>query len=640
MFKKRGIDFIIKYSKSQAAIFIIVALMVILSGVLYFFYQRQAVEQELDVVQPEIAPVKLYVENCMKSAAEEGLETIGLTGGYIDIPESIRNNPSAYLPAPALGFRIPYWWRDGIESVPTLEFINRQLASHVQSGLKSCINNFEPFESRFEVNELSEPAAEIQFNENDVSVRLKYQLEVVSKDGNVKRLIQNFNYILPVRFRKVYELAKLIMERENADYFLEKKTIDLYSMDTGIPTTDMEATCSAKTWQLSSIKEKLQRLLRVNLPYIRIKGTDYDSNSYVPNPKGKSIYADTYFQHHYIWEIDRDAEKKFKNMKVTFAYENWPMDIFARPSSNGILRSNSQKGADVLSFFCLHIWHFTYDIEYPVLAAVIDQETEKNKAYRFSFPFKVAVNHNQPNRQNAGITLFDSEEGISSDEYCNDVQNEITIFTVSNATGEDIRDVNLTFICGRFYCNIGASDWLSFGAAAGLSKRLPYCVNGIIKGAKKGYSETKSYVQTDVDGRSYVLAMNPVKEFRNYRIIKHRLSSPGSASGLSSDEKASILIKGKDSNFESFAVYPKESDLPISIPEKDAAYEVTIYLYDSQGLVGGYSADWKVSREMLKGAEEIAFHAVEQGPATDDERALFIAGLSSYSKNIPQPELK
>jgi hypothetical protein len=123
-------------------------------------------------------------------------------------------------------------------------------------------------------------------------------------------------------------------------------------------------------------------------------------------------------------------------------------------------------------------------------------------------------------------------------------------------------------------------------------------------------------------------------------IIKHRLSSPGSASGLSSDEKASILIKGKDSNFESFAVYPKESDLPISIPEKDAAYEVTIYLYDSQGLVGGYSADWKVSREMLKGAEEIAFHAVEQGPATDDERALFIAGLSSYSKNIPQPELK
>lgn len=641
MNKKRGIDFIIKYSKSQAAIFIIVALMIILSGVLYFFYQRQAVEDEVETVQPEIAPIKLYVENCVKSIAEDGLETIGLTGGYITIPENIGNNPSAYLTGfPGSGFKIPYWWHDGIETVPTEDFINRQLTSYVQSELKNCLDNFKPFANSFEISELDNPIADVQFNENDVSVRLKYPLEIVSRNGDVKQLVQNFNYILPIRFKKVYGLAKLIMERENIDYFLEKKTIDLYSMDTDIPTTDMEATCSAKTWQLSSIKEKLQRLLRVNLPYVRIKGTDYDPNSYVPNPKGKSIYADTYFQHHYIWEIDKDAEKKFKNMKVTFAYENWPMEMFARPSSNGILRSNSQKGTDILSFFCLHIWHFTYDIEYPVLAAVIDQETETNRAYRFSFPFKVAVNHNQPNRQNAGITLFDTAADVSSDEYCNDVQNEITVFTVNNATGEDIKDVNLTFICGRFYCGIGASGWLSFGAAAGVARRLPYCVNGVIKGTKNGYAETKSFVQTDVDGRSYVLAMNPLKEFRNYGIVKHQLSSPSSISGLSPDEKASILIKGKDSNFESFAVYPKEADLPISIPEKDATYEVTIYLYDSQGLIGGYSADWKVSREMLKGANEIIFHVVSQGPATDDERALFIAGMGSYSKNIPQPELK
>jgi hypothetical protein len=343
------------------------------------------------------------------------------------------------------------------------------------------------------------------------------------------------------------------MERENADYFLEKKTIDLYSMDVEIPTTDVEATCNAKIWQLSSIKEKLQRLLRVNLPYIRIKGTDYNPNSYVPNPKGRNVYADTYFQQHYIWEIDKDAEKKYKNMKVSFAYENWPMEIFARPSNNGILRSNSQKGTDMLSFFCMHIWHFTYDIEYPVLVTVIDQETEKNKAYRFNFPFKVAVNHNQPNRQGTGTTLFETEADVSSSEYCSEVQNEITIFTVNNATGEDIKEVNLTFICGRFYCDIGSTDWLSFGAAAGLTKRLPYCVNGIIKGVKNGYAESKSFVQTDVDGRSYVLVMNPLKEFQKYRVVKHPLSSPNSVSELSPKEKASIFIKGKDINFESFA---------------------------------------------------------------------------------------
>lgn len=639
MFKKRGkMSELFFNSKSQAAIFIIIALIIISSGVLYFFYQRQSVEKEVEVVQPEIAPVKLYIENCIKSVAESGLETIGLTGGYINIPESIGSNPLAYL-SNLPEFKIPYWWHDGVESVPSEEFINQQLASYVQSGIAGCINNFEPFANRFEVNELSSPIAEIQFNENDVSVAIKYQIEAVAKNGDAKQLLQNFKYTIPIRFKKVYELAKTIMERENIDYFLEKRTIDLYSLDTEIPTTDVEATCNGKTWQLSAIKEKLQTLLRVNLPYIRIKGTDYNPNSYVPNPKGRNVYADTYFQQHYIWEIDKD-EKKYKNMKASFAYENWPMEIFARPSSNGILRSNSQKGTDMLSFFCLHMWHFTYDIEYPVLATVIDQETETNKAYQFNFAFKVAVDHNQPNRQTTGTTFFESAADISSDEFCNDVQNEITVFTVNNATGEDIKGVNLTFICGRFYCGIGETDWISFGAAAGLAKTLPYCVNGVMKGAKNGFAEAKSFVQTDVDGRSYVLAMNPLKEFGNYRIVKHPLSSLSSTSEISPNEKASIYIRGKDISFETFAAYPKEPNFPLSMPEKDAQYEVNIYLADDQNLVGGYLGDWKVGKDEFKGANEIIFHVVELASATDDERALFIAGLGSYSKNVPQPELK
>jgi hypothetical protein len=138
-----------------------------------------------------------------------------------------------------------------------------------------------------------------------------------------------------------------------------------------------------------------------------------------------------------------------------------------------------------------------------------------------------------------------------------------------------------------------------------------------------------------------VLALNPLKEFRNFKIVKHQLSNPSSMSELSPNEKASIMIKGKDNSFEGFAAFPKENNFPLAIPDgKDATYQITIYLIDNQNLIGGYSADWKVSRDMLKGADEIIFHVVEQGPATDDERALFIAGLGSYSRNIPAPELK
>ncbi|MBI2658359.1 hypothetical protein HYX08_06740 [Candidatus Woesearchaeota archaeon] len=64
MHKKRGVrSILIRSSKSQAAIFIIISLIIILSGVLYFFYQRQSVDKEIEIIQPEAATVKLYVEN-------------------------------------------------------------------------------------------------------------------------------------------------------------------------------------------------------------------------------------------------------------------------------------------------------------------------------------------------------------------------------------------------------------------------------------------------------------------------------------------------------------------------------------------------------------------------------------------------
>ena len=58
-------------------------------------------------------------------------------------------------------------------------------------------------------------------------------------------------------------------------------------------------------------------------------------------------------------------------------------------------------------------------------------------------------------------------------------------------------------------------------------------------------------------------------------------------------------------------------------------------------MIGGYSGTWKPGKDELKTANEIVFHAIAQEPtATEDDKALLIAGLDSYSKNIPAPELK
>ena len=637
MIKKRGM-----HRKAQVVIFIVLSLSIILLGLLYFFYQKQYADKKVEILHPDVAVIKDYIDNCIRSVAEDGLERIGLSGGYIYLPEKIKNDPRTYLTTfPGVGFKIPYWWHDGIEAVPTEEFISQQLRSHIKNEIRNCVDRFRAFERRLNVTELREPVVDVQFNENDISINLKYPIEITSKDGAIKTNLESFEYTLPIRFKKVYELAKLIIERENKDYFLEKKTIDLYSIDSDIPTTDIEAGCKTKVWQLRAISNKLKTLLRVNLPYIKIKGTDYNPNLYVPNPSGKSVYSETYFGQHYVWEIDKDADTKYKNMKVAFTYDDkWPLDIYARPSQNGILSSDAQKGTDLLSFLCIQLWHFTYDIKYPVIVTIFDQNTTKNKNYRFSFAFKASIDHNQPSRLRTGTTLFETEPDLSSEDYCNTVQNEITIFTINNATGESIKDVNLTFVCGRYYCDIGQSDWISFGAAAGITKRFPYCVNGVIKGTKQGFAELKSFIQTEVDGSSYVLSLNPTKEFKNYKVVKHLLSNPSIVQELEPNEKASIQIKGKDTGFESFTVYPKEVDFPLIIPEGiDAVYEVNIYVIDEENIIGGYIGDWQVSKTALRTANEVVFHVIAQDGASEDDRAFFVSGLSSYSKKVPSPDL-
>ena len=628
--------------RAQVSIFLLAAVIILILGMIYFFYQRQSSEKKIEYVQPELVPLKTYVEGCLKQITDDGLETIGLTGGYIDIPDSVSGNPKSYLAAyPSSHFKIPYWWYGGMEAVPTEDFIKDELKVHIKRELGDCIKNFEPFESRFIISKPKEPMIDIQFNDADTSVSMKYPLEVLGKGSGFKASIGTFQYGSSVRFKKVYELAKTIMERENKDYFLEKKTIDLYSMDTEVPTTDVEVTCKTRIWQLNNINGELKKLLRFNLPYIRIQGTDYNPDLYVPQPDGKETFSQSYYNYHYVWEIDQNPGKKYNNIKVSFNYDDWPIQIYARPSQNGVLKSNADKGTDLLKFFCLKVWHFTYDIDYPVLATIFDQQTDRNRQYQFNFPFRVHIDHNQPERLNRGTASFNVIDDLSDDEYCNDAENDLTIFTVNNATGDDLKDVNLTFTCGRYSCDMGQSQYLSLGAAAGATKKLPYCVNGIVKGTKVGYSDAQSFVQTNTNGKSYLLFMNPLKEISDYKVVKHQLSNPNTIEELSQAEQASIYIKSNQTGYESFVFYPKEGDFPLKLPAgKDVTYEVAIYLVDGDNLIGGYSGTWKVGKDDLNNAQQAIFHVVYQGSATEDERALFISGLDSYSKNIPQPELK
>lgn len=621
MSKKRG----------QATIFMIVALMILLVGAFFFFANRAALD-EPDFINPEILPIKNFVDSCISNTAREAIILLGLNGGYIKIPEQIENDPRSYLQL-GPGAKSPYWWHEGIETIPSESFMASEIEDYVAANFDSCINNFGDFSGQFGIRPRGGISVDAALNENDVMIKINYPVDVVNSLNTTIIRLENFEQTVPIRLKKAYEAAKDIYEAEKRSFFLEFRTTDLLSMDESIPTTGIDVACGEKVWQVGKIEQKLKRLLTSNLPYINVVGSEFNEEIYVPNPFGDDNYRSSYYNSHYKWTI---SDKSYEGMSMSFAYdEKWPMTFHARPSNNGIMRSNAQAAPEILNFLCLHIWHFTYDVIYPLRITVTDS-MPGSEPYQFTFPMKVSVDHNQPRRENFAITLLEHPDLGSQEEYCNDVVNEMTIYTSTNTTDQyDVANVNLTFTCGVFDCSIGQTEWQSFGAAAALIKPFPYCTNGILRGTKEGFEQSQMFIRTEIPS-TYTLYMTPVKEFWNYEIIKHDFDTK-EESKLAENEHAQITIKAKD-GFESFGLYPSQGQ-PIKLLDDSREYEITIYLADEENVIGGYQGTWKVSKGQLESASKVIFHVLEK-KGNEDESFLFISGLKSYSARIPGPELE
>src|SRR3989338_9240839 len=189
--KKRGLR-----KKGQAAIFIILAAIILFGGI-YFFSTQIALTERKTKVPQEFEPVAVLVDECIRQKTEEGLETVGLTGGYIDLPDEASFNPKSYLPAPPnAGIKVPYWWYEHGKDklMPSESEIKAQLEKFIKSNATECIDNFKALESQFDVTPKSEMGVKVSFNEENVGVDVNYEIEAYSKLKDQKVIIKNFYY--------------------------------------------------------------------------------------------------------------------------------------------------------------------------------------------------------------------------------------------------------------------------------------------------------------------------------------------------------------------------------------------------------------------------------------------------------------
>jgi hypothetical protein len=566
--RKRGME-----KKAQVTIFIIIAIVVvILIGLLFFFMRGSTTsninseQSKLELVNPQVRPVYLYIDDYAKDVIEEGLEILRLQGGYIYFPigtklaeiqtsgKHVRNeNNNPQLIDGSGRTMAPLWTDKDNMAVPSLRFMADQLELYVQDKLKDL--SFTEFESQ---------GMEISQEDLDVAVFLSDEVQVLfylPTEINFKEQIftfEEFEQTVLINFNELYDTISALVIYELSYNYLEnhaKSLISLYSYAGGekrersLPPfhfTDTNTDGKFVTWNPTEVKQDLNSIFADNYKFLKMDKTNFKRIE-TSDKMAQGVYDSFIY----------DYFPENQDIHIDFSYNpNNNMEFRTYPA-NLIPERNSQTKIPFLPSFTT----FKYDFEYTVAAPIIVKVKNDNsgmfspEGYEFYFPLDVYICNNLE-RDCAEIIEYDLDMDMIGKELntkfydCDDMESETTFITTDLDSGEDLGGVDITHYCEGFTNNC----WLGQTGinSRGLYVRLPKCENSTIELTKNGYQTLLEEVKTNY-------ALERTKDY-NLEVMLVRANDFAAAYYLTNGFTTDSCEKTKEAYLESSLFMPNEKD--------------------------------------------------------------------------------
>ena len=131
-----------------------------------------------------LSPVEKYVATCLEKTAEKAIGLAGANSGYIYFPDEINNNPRSYLGiSPDAPLKNPYWFYDGIVSIPSQEFIESQISRYIKENMKFCVNDFEAFKQQYDINQKGSIEETTKMQDMSIEQRLELIHDLLKDEG-------------------------------------------------------------------------------------------------------------------------------------------------------------------------------------------------------------------------------------------------------------------------------------------------------------------------------------------------------------------------------------------------------------------------------------------------------------------------
>ena len=495
--------------KSQVTIFMIVGLIIVIGGAIFFYSTKkvtQEFEPEIQIIQQQVPlefdPIRQYATDCAYSVSVEGLKIIGQQGGYISFTNkalnketfAIKQNPTesdAVYFTKDSDLKIPYWWylksannckgncvfdtkRPDLRQ--TDNSIEKQLERYIDLKFKECVNNFEPFiEQGYKIIEAGKLRTDVTIASDDISVLVEYP--ITAEKQNTKSKISQFPVTIPINLDKVYELATKITNLEIKHHFIEKHVLNLLVAFSGVsreklpPMSDVRFSFgSSMSWQKTDIKNKITAMLASYIPLFQVDGTyNYERNTF-NSGLSQRLYDST---------IIPVANSTFQNLAASFTYlDFWP--AYFDLNCNGEICKPSSANS-LISIIGLQTYRFAYDLSFPVLVEVQDTFALNGQGYTFNLFLEGNIRDN--NYMNASFSPLEIADISESSQLC-DVRTSgnVTIRLTDAAAKKPIDDAQVLYSVIGESCFIGSTD--SDGT---LKEQFPIGVGGVVNIVKDGY---------------------------------------------------------------------------------------------------------------------------------------------------------
>jgi len=513
--------------RGQVTIFIIIAILII-AAVVGVFLVRNAVGTVS--IPASLEPVYATFLDCLEEDSLVGVGILESQGGYIQLPDF--EPGSEYMPFSSqlvfLGNPIPYWYYVAgnnvqKEQMPSKSDMAEELEEFVNGKIRGCVLD-SYYEQGFDIS-LGEPESRIRISKSKINVGLSMDLSI--SKGEDSTLVSNHRISVDSNLGKLYDSAVEIYEKEQRDLFLEEYAIDTLRLYA--PVDGVEIECSPQVWGADEVFDDLERAVESNTLALKVKGGDYTLND----------KENEYF----VIDANVDENVRFINSV------DWPNSFEVSPTEGNVLMASpvgNQPGLGILGF-CYIPYHFVYDVKYPVLVQVYEEDEI------FQFPLAVVIQGNVPRE-----ALETSATGLEVSELCKNKNTQLEVRTYN--TRLNPVDAEISYKCSGTVCSIGATS-------GGILDDFPQCANGYVLAKAEGYRDEEYLYSTTTSGSIDIILDKLYETEVDLKLGGEDYSGEAIVTFVSSESFDTL-------------VYPLQKTIALS----EGQYEVQVYVYRNSSL--------------------------------------------------------